>query len=74
MKYIERNKKKSHFLRTGQFSVKLVNREMLQLMDYFGAHKAKDGAKTDMKYDVSRGEALDIPVLDASSWVLLMLT
>ena len=61
-------------MRTGQFSVNLVNREILPLIDYFGTHKVKDGAKTDMKYDVSRGETLDIPVLVASSWVLLMLT
>lgn len=60
---------KLNVLRTGIFSVNLVNREMLSLMDYFGTHKAKDGAKTGMKYDVSRGEALDIPVLDASPWV-----
>lgn len=60
---------KQNALRTGMFSVNLVNREMLPLMDYFGTHKAKDGTKNAMQYDVSRGEALDIPVLDASPWV-----
>lgn len=60
---------KMNVLRTGLLSVNLVNRQMLPLMDYFGTHKAKDGAKTDMKYAVSRGKILDIPVLDDSPWV-----
>lgn len=60
---------KLNVLRTGIFSVNLVNQEMLSLMDYFGTHKAEDGAKNEMKYDVARGEVLDIPVLDASPWV-----
>ena len=60
---------KKNVLRTGIFSANLVNREMLPLMDYFGTHKAQDGAKTDREYEVSRGEVLDIPVLDASPWV-----
>ena len=60
---------KMNVLRTGLLSVNLVNRQRLPLMDYFGTHKAKDGAKTGMKYDVSRGKILDIPVLDDSPWV-----
>ena len=60
---------KKNVLRTGIFSANLVNREMLPLMDYFGTHKAQDGAKTDREYAVSRGEVLNIPVLDASPWV-----
>ena len=60
---------KKNVLRTGIFSANLVNREMLPLMDYFGTHKAQDGAKTDREYEVSRGEVLNIPVLDASPWV-----
>lgn len=60
---------KMNVLRTGLLSVNLVNRQMLPLMDYFGTHKAKDGAKTGMKYAVSRGKILDIPVLDDSPWV-----
>ena len=60
---------KLNVLRTGIFSVNLVNQKMLHLMDYFGTHKAIDGAKNGMAYDVSRGEVLDIPVLDDSPWV-----
>ncbi len=60
---------KQNVLRTGVFSVNLVNREMLPLMDYFGTHQAVDGNKNAMEYGVSRGEVLDIPVLDASPWV-----
>lgn len=60
---------KMNVLRTGIFSVNLVNQEMLSLMDYFGTHKAQDGVKNEMQYKVSRGETLNIPVLDASPWV-----
>ena len=55
--------------RTGLLSVNLVSRDMLPLMDYFGAHRARDGAKDGMVYGVSRGAALDVPTLDASRWV-----
>ena len=60
---------KKNVIRTGVFSVNLVNQEMLPLMDYFGTHKAKDGQKNAMTYGVSRGEKLDVPVLDESPWV-----
>lgn len=60
---------KQNVIRTGILSVNLVNRDMLPLMDYFGTHKAKDGEKNAIQYGVSRGEKLDIPVLDASPWV-----
>ena len=60
---------KKNVLRTGVFSANLVNRDMLPLMDYFGTHKAVNGQKNAMAYGVSRGEKLDIPVLDASPWV-----
>ena len=53
---------KMNVLRTGIFSVNLVNQEMLSLMDYFGTHKAQDGVKNEMQYKVSRGENLNIPV------------
>lgn len=41
---------KKNVIRTGVFSVNLVNQEMLPLMDYFGTHKAKDGQKNAMIY------------------------
>ena len=38
-------------------------------MDYFGSRHAKDGKKDEIAYEVSRGKALDVPVLDQSRWV-----
>lgn len=60
---------KRNVLRSGIFSVNLVKRDMLPLMDYLGTHKAVDGAKNAMDYAVSKGEVLNVPVLDASPWV-----
>ena len=55
--------------RTGLFSANLVSEAMLPLMDYLGTHHARHGKKDAMAYGVSRGEALDVPTLDASPWV-----
>ena len=60
---------KQNVLRTGIFSANLVSTDMLPLMDYFGSRHAKDGAKDGMAYPVSRGEALNVPVLDDSRGV-----
>ena len=60
---------KQNVLRTGMFSASLVSTDMLPLMDYFGSRHAKDGKKDGMAYSVSRGEVLDVPVLDLSRWV-----
>ena len=60
---------KRNVLRTGVFSANLVSTDMLPLMDYFGSRRARDGKKDGIPYGVSRGEVLDIPVLDASRWV-----
>ncbi|MBR6705850.1 MAG: flavin reductase family protein [Clostridia bacterium] len=62
-------KTKLNVLRTGIFSANLVSTDMLPLMDYFGSRHAKDGRKDGIPYSVSRGEALDVPVLDQSRWV-----
>ena len=62
-------KTKLNVIRTGIFSANLVSQDMLPLMDYFGSKHAKDGKKDDISYDVSRGEVLDVPTLDASRWV-----
>ena len=62
-------KTKQNVIRTGVLSVNLVSTDMLELMDYIGTHHAKDGKKDAMPYDVSRGEAVDVPVLDSSRWV-----
>ena len=60
---------KQNVIRTGVLSVNLVSTDMLELMDYFGTHHAKDGKKNAMSYSVGRGEIVDVPVLDASRWV-----
>ncbi len=60
---------KQNVIRTGLLSANLVSADMLPLMDYFGTHSAKDGKKDDAIYSVSRGAALDVPVLDESPWV-----
>ncbi len=60
---------KQNVLRTGIFSANLVSTDMLPLMDYFGSRHGRDGKKDGVPYGVSRGEAVDVPVLDASRWV-----
>lgn len=60
---------KENVIRTGLLSANLVSTDMLELMDYFGTHSAKDGAKDALPYAVARGAFLNVPVLDASRWV-----
>ena len=60
---------KQNVLRTGIFSANLVSTDMLPLMDYFGSRHAQDCRKDEIAYTVSRGQALDVPVLDQSRWV-----
>ena len=60
---------KKNVLRTGIFSASLVSTDMLPLMDYFGSRHAADSKKNEMDYSVSRGQVLDVPVLDQSRWV-----
>ena len=60
---------KQNVLRTGMFSANLVSVDMLPLMDYFGSRHTEDGKKDGIDYAVSRGEALDVPVLEQSRWV-----
>ena len=60
---------RQNVLRTGVFSANLVSTDMLPLMDYFGSRHAKDGKKDGIGYAVSRGEVLDVPVLEQSRWV-----
>ena len=55
--------------REKRFSANLVSTDMLPLMDYFGSRHARDGRKDGLAYEVSRGEALDVPVLEQSRWV-----
>ena len=60
---------KQNVIRTGVFSANLVSTDMLPLMDYFGSCHAKDGRKDGIEYLVSRGEVLDVPILDQSRWI-----
>ena len=60
---------KQNVLRTGLFSANLVSTDMLPLMDYFGSRSARNGKKDQIPYGFSRGEVLDVPVLDDSRWV-----
>ena len=60
---------KQNVIRTGILSVNLVSTDMLELMDYFGTHHARDGKKDGISYAVSRGTVVDVPILDASRWV-----
>lgn len=60
---------KENVRRTGLLSANLVSSDMLELMDYFGTRSAKDGAKDALPYAIGRGEAINVPVLDASRWV-----
>lgn len=39
---------------------------MLELMDYFGTHHAKDGKKNAVPYNISKGDILDVPIPEAS--------
>ena len=60
---------KRNVIRTGVFSANLVSTDMLPLMDYFGSRHAGDGEKNGIPCAVSRGEVLDVPVLDESRWI-----
>ena len=60
---------KQNVIRTGTLSVNLVSTDIIQLMDYFGTHHAKDGKKDGVSYNVCRGKTVDVPILDASRWV-----
>lgn len=42
---------KQNVMRTGILSVNLVSTDMLELMDYFGTHHAKDGKKDEVSYN-----------------------
>ena len=56
-------KTKQNVIRTGILSVNLVSTDMLELMDYFGTHHAKDGKKDGIPYSVCRGDVVDVPIL-----------
>lgn len=60
---------KQNVIRTGILSANLVSTDMIELMDYFGTHHAEDGKKDGVLYSVGRGEAVDVPVLEASRWI-----
>jgi len=59
----------ANILRTGAFSVALVNVEMAALADYVGSVSGDDGAKDAVQYEFVWGKQLRVPVLDASHCV-----
>jgi len=59
----------ANILRTGEFSVNLVNVEMTPLADYVGSVSGEDGVKDAITYDFIWGEKIRVPVLDASHCV-----
>lgn len=60
---------KQNVIRTGLLSANLVSTDILKLMDYFGTHRAEDGAKDGIPYAVGRGCTVDVPILEASRWI-----
>ncbi|MDR3209340.1 MAG: flavin reductase [Oscillospiraceae bacterium] len=52
----------------GKFSANLVSRDMLRYADYLGHNQGYDPHKMDIKLDVGKGAALDVPVLRDSPW------
>lgn len=60
---------KQNVIRTGILSVNLASTDMLELVDYFGSHHAKDSKKDEIPYNVCRGEVVDVPILGESRWV-----
>lgn len=67
---IEGTKKtKENILRTGVFSANLVSTDMLWLADYFGCTHGSDGKKDKIKFEYTKGNVLNVPVLDSSKWV-----
>jgi len=62
-------KTKENLTRTGLLSANLVSTDMLELLDYFGAHSGKDGAKNNIAYEYEDGYVLHVPTLNLSRWV-----
>jgi len=62
-------KTKQNTQRTGQFSINLVTRALLPLMDYFGQTSGKQGVKDALPYSWSPAEAVDAPTLNETPWV-----
>lgn len=54
---------------TGCFSANLVSEDHLSLAYYFGSKPGYEPDKMDVDFAVSKGQVLDVPVLDQSPWV-----
>ena len=59
----------ANILRTGEFSVSLVNVAMANLASYVGSVSDEDCVKDAVPYDFTWGEKIPVPVLDASHCV-----
>lgn len=64
-----RKKTKDNVARTGMMSANLVSRDMLELLDFFGANTGLEGPKEGVPYGWSDGEVLRVPTLDMSRFV-----
>lgn len=59
---------KDRILKTRVFSANLVNRDMLKLADYMGNNSGYDKDKMANAPRVTRGQALNVPILEDSPW------
>ncbi len=64
-----RKRTKDNIVRENVFSANLVSADMLWLADYFGCTRGYDGPKKRVPYEVKKGVALNVPVLEQSRWV-----
>ena len=60
---------KINIARTGLLSANLVSCDMLELLDFFGAHTGLEAKKDALPYDWSDGEKVHAPTLDVSRFV-----
>lgn len=54
---------------TGVFSANLVTEELLPLANYFGNKEGYDPGKMKVDAAISKGQVLNVPVLEASPWI-----
>ncbi len=62
----EKKLTKDLITKNGVFSANLVSEELLPLADYFGTKSGYDADKMKVPFEVTKGEVLDVPVLERS--------
>lgn len=60
---------KRNVQRTGQLSINLATREMLELVDYFGQTSGRNGKKDAIVCNWEKAVCVDAPTLEQSPWV-----